>query len=285
MFSTRISTICSAARVLSSPGNLNLFAGINAGTANTSGSLNAFFGRDSGSSNTSGAFNSFFGWNAGHLNTTGDSNSFFGTVSGSKNADGTWNSFFGSSSGTNNTSGNFNSFFGVLAGGGNISGSNNSFFGENAGHSNTTGSSNTALGYQADLGSAALTNATAIGSESFVSQSDSLVLGSINGVNGAIADTKVGIGVSAPTFKLQVVDASNTGLRVQTNTAGGTVASFGGIGTFGVDAPGTAGGRFTVLEITATPALGPTHRQTPSFRSTAASGSLAAMSLSQTQTP
>jgi len=37
-------------------------------------------------------------------------------------------------------------------------------------------------------------------------------------------------------------------LRVQTNTGGGTVASFGGVGTFQIDSNGVAGGRFTVLE-------------------------------------
>ena len=40
----------------------------------------------------------------------------------------------------------------------------------------------------------------------------------------------IGIGVNPPDFKLHVIDASNTGLRVQTNVAGGTVASFGGSG-------------------------------------------------------
>src|SRR4029079_2163286 len=45
-----------------------------------------------------------------------------------------------------------------------------------------------------------------------------------------------------------VLDASNTGLRVQTNTVGGTVASYGGNGNFYVDRPGITGGRFTILE-------------------------------------
>lgn len=58
----------------------------------------------------------------------------------------------------------------------------------------------------------------------------------------------VGIGTASPTFKLHLVDPSNTGLRVQTNTVGGTVASFGGIGDFQIDAPGVVGGRFAVKE-------------------------------------
>ena len=49
-----------------------------------------------------------------------------------------------------------------------------------------------------------LTNTTAIGANAQVSQSNSLVLGSINGANGATADTLVGIGTTAPKAKLEV---------------------------------------------------------------------------------
>jgi hypothetical protein len=61
-------------------------------------------------------------------------------------------------------------------------------------------------------------------------------------------DGKVAIGTPSPTHQLEVVDARNTGLRVQTNTAGGTVASFGGFGEFQIDAPGVVGGRLVVKE-------------------------------------
>ena len=71
---------------------------------------------------------------------------------------------------------------------------------------------------------------------------------SFGGRFAVLENGKVGIGNASPTFKLHLVDQSNTGLRVQTNTAGGTVASFGGNGAFQIDAPGIAGGRFTVLE-------------------------------------
>jgi hypothetical protein len=58
----------------------------------------------------------------------------------------------------------------------------------------------------------------------------------------------VGIGNTDPTFRLHVIDPSNTGLRVQTNTAGGTVASFGGNGEFQIDSNGVKGGRLIVKE-------------------------------------
>ncbi len=98
-----------------------------------------------------------------------------------------------------------NLFAGALAGQSNTTGNGNSFVGTLTGQSNTTGSSNTLLGSFANVESSDLTNSTAIGAKAFVSQSNSLVLGSINGVNNATADTKVGIGTNSPTERLNVV--------------------------------------------------------------------------------
>ncbi len=206
-----------------------------------------------GETNGNGA-NSFFGFNAGRNAIAATNNAFFGIDSGLDSSIGSYNAFFGSSSGKNNGYGNSNAFFGANAGLNNkgtfegSSGNNNSFFGFDAGQTNTSGQFNTAFGYSADFSAIDLTNATAIGANAQATASNSLVLGSINGVNSATADTSVGIGVTAPAFKLHVVDPSNTGLRVQTNTAGGTVASFGGNGAFRIDAPGSLGGRFVVRE-------------------------------------
>lgn len=229
-------------------GGSNAFFGQSSGTLNTTGSNNSLFGQAAGASNTTGVLNSFFGYNAGLLNTTGSSNDFFGAFAGQANSTGGNNSFFGKSAGQTNTTGISNSFFGATAGASNTTGGANVFVGLLAGQTNTVGFQNTVIGSAADLGGNNLSNAAAIGAQARVDQSNSLVLGSINGVNGATADTKVGIGTTAPAFKLQVVDASNTGLRVQTNAAGGTVGSFGANGAFNVDASGVAGGRFTVLE-------------------------------------
>jgi hypothetical protein len=205
-------------------GNRNTFLGDLAGAVNT-GSGNSFFGSFAGASNQTAMDNSFFGLAAGNATRTGCCNSFFGKSAGQLNDSGQLNAFFGGSAGFNNSSGSFNVFVGIRAG-----------------DTNTTGRLNTMLGYQADVASNDLVNATAVGANSSVSQSDSLILGSLQG------NTKVGIGTTAPAFKLQVIDASNAGLRVQTNTAGGTVASFGGNGVFDIDASGIAGGRFRVLE-------------------------------------
>ena len=45
-----------------------------------------------------------------------------------------------------------------------------------------------------------------------------------------------------------MVDPGAAGLRVQTNTSGGAVASFGGFGDFQIDSNGTVGGRLLVRE-------------------------------------
>jgi len=99
--------------------------------------------------------------------------------------------------------------------GGNTAGSNNTAIGTFSLNQSTTGSNNTAVGFEAGpaIGATNLTNATAIGANATVTASNSLVLGSINGVHGATADTLVGIGTTAPTAKLDVHGSANfTGL-------------------------------------------------------------------------
>ena len=115
----------------------------------------------------------------------------------------------------------------------------NTFVGKQSGFPNTShGSGNTLLGAYTKF-SDSVSNATAIGANASVERSNSLVLG--NSVN-------VGIGTNAPQFKLQVTDPSNKGLRAETGSPGGTVASFGGFGEFQIDAPGNPGGRLNVKE-------------------------------------
>ena len=209
-------------RVLSTPGMASdLYVGINAGNANTSGGMNnSFFGFNAGPSNTTGNGNSFFGSAAGFSNTTGISNSFYGAGAGNRNTSGSANSFFGNGAGAHNTEANNNSFFGgnagfnnttgfenssfgILAGFNNTTGSLNTFVGRFAGFSNTTENNNTFIGADSN-GAPGISNATAVGSHAQVTQSNSLVLGSISGVNNTGLDTNVGIGTTAPTQRLEV---------------------------------------------------------------------------------
>jgi hypothetical protein len=173
-------------RVLSTDSNSNIFAGVSAG-ANTTGGHNSFLGSLAGFKNQTGGANAFVGYGAGNTNTSGSDNTFLGSLAGFNSTMGFGNTFLGAETGTNNTTGGFNAFLGFQAG-----------------FNNATGSNNTMLGYFANVGADNLTNATAIGSNAQVTQSNSLVLGSINGVHGATADTNVGIGTTAPlrTFQL-----------------------------------------------------------------------------------
>ena len=183
----RIGTIT----VLAVPGTGNLFIGRDAGMINSS-SYNTFSGELAGSSNTTGNSNSFFGQAAGNINSTGDNNSFFGRATGSGNTIGSSNSFFGRSAAYANTSGNYNTAIG-----------NSSLT------TNTTGTLNTALGYNANVNTDALTNATAIGANARVDCNNCLVLGSVNGINGAASGVNVGIGTTNPNASAQL-DISST---------------------------------------------------------------------------
>jgi hypothetical protein len=210
-------------------GRQNAFFGRNAGQLNTGGSFNAFFGSGAGLANVSGNNNAFFGFTAGRSNDTGFNNSFFGNASGFANTGGGNNSFFGFFAGNLNTTGTANNFFGANAGSATTTGFSNTFIGNGAGNANTTGNSNTLLGNGANVASGNLFNASAVGATAFVSQPNSLILGSINGVNGATADTNVGIGTTAPTARLHVVGdglfTGNLTVNGTLNTTGSTLSS------------------------------------------------------------
>ena len=237
----------------STTGNDNAFFGNDAGQSNTTGGSNSFFGKGAGADNTTATGNSFFGALAGNSNTDGANNSFFGFESGRLSEDafnnsffgyeagesnviglnnsffgftagkletGSRNSYFGSGAGQVSTGGFHNSFYGGQAGGANTTGDDNAFFGLDSGLTNTTGSFNSAFGTNADVGSGNLTNATAIGARALVLANNAIVLGQINGVNGATANTNVGIGTTAPLDRLHV----NGLLRVITLGAAGSTS-------------------------------------------------------------
>jgi len=234
-------------------GNSNSFFGMSAGRNNSTGSDNSYFGRNAGFINASGNNNSFFGTDAGR-GTTGDNNSFFGkgaglsnssasgnaffgTLSGALNTTGVDNAFFGNNAGKNNTTGDKNTLFGAAAGENTAIGGDNAFFGADsgkntttgfantfvgtdAGNANTTGINNTIIGKGADVGGVDLTNAAAFGNRALVTANNSMVLGSISGINGALLDTKVGIGTTAPLDRLHV----NGIIRVETLGTAGTTS-------------------------------------------------------------
>jgi hypothetical protein len=214
-----------------STGTSNTCYGASAGAAITTGIGNALFGADAGKVSTIGGNNAFFGLRAGLSNTEGNGNAFFGTGTGQTNTKGNTNAFFGYDTGRANTEGSDNAFFGTLAGQRSATGSQNAFFGTEAGPLNTTGSNNAFFGhlagqlsngdYNTSIGSdsgnqGGVTNATAIGAYALVTQSNSLVLGSIKGLSEAPEDTRVGIGTSAPKAKLHV-EGGDVYIKTQNN--------------------------------------------------------------------
>jgi len=212
---------------------------VNAATGFTIGN-NLF---DYGSLNTA---NEFFGF-AGNSTMTGGDNVATGQASFVTNTTGNYNTADGIASLKLNDTGSSNSAVGFAALNANTGGSSNTAVGMNALLTNTTGSNNTALGVNAgpDSSHPILTNATAIGANAQVTASNAMVLGSINGVNGANADTLVGIGTTAPTAKLDVRGTANFGGLV-TFASGQT---FPGTGTItgvtagtGLTGGGTTGG-------------------------------------------
>lgn len=178
-------------------GFYNVFIGAKTGISNTTGVGNAFLGQDTGLANTEGGLNSFVGHAAGKANTTGSYNTFLGYQAGFLSISGGINTFVGYASGYANSSGSLNVFVGTQAGNQNATGTGNTCLGHQAGFSNNA-TNNTLIGYRADVNAPGLTNAAAIGANARVSVSNAIVLGD------SVASTKVGIGLTAPQFPLDV---------------------------------------------------------------------------------
>jgi hypothetical protein len=195
--------------------------------------------------------NAFLGF-AGNSTMTGTLNTASGTGVLFVNTTGSGNTASGANALGQNTTGSNNTAVGEFALVFNSLGSNNTaagyFAGDSVGSQPIVGNNNTALGYESAFGSQPLTNATVIGANAEVTASNAMVLGSINGINGATADTLVGIGTTAPSAKLNVRGAEST-----TNGNGATVeisnsASGGGNFYLRTGATGTATppGGFTI---------------------------------------
>jgi hypothetical protein len=200
-------------------GTYNVALGVNALMGNTSGNYNNAIGRGALQSNTTGYLNIAIGDGtmsnniSGHTNvgvgpysllynTTGISNTGVGTQTLTENTTGNYNQAFGRYALVANTIGSDNVAAGLQAMYSNNSGNNNVAVGNYSLFSNISGSNNISIGYRSDVGTDALTNAIAIGAQSYVTQSNSMVLGSIAGINGAGASTNVGIGVTSPSALL-----------------------------------------------------------------------------------
>ena len=193
-------------------GNVSSSASVSGSILGFSTSLN--LGADPFAFGTKSTGSVYLGF-AGNQKSTSPGNTAVGVQALLSVGSGDYNTALGYGALAPDSGGSQNVAVGSGALGGNTAGSNNTAIGTFSLNQSTTGSNNTAVGYEAGpaIGATNLTNATAIGANTEVSASNSLVLGSINGVHGATADTLVGIGTTAPTAKLDVHGSANfTGL-------------------------------------------------------------------------
>jgi hypothetical protein len=216
----------------------NTFYGIESGSANytTVGRENTGIGVNALNRNTTGNNNTGIGSDVLYFNTIGTDNTGTGRQALYNNISGSNNTAHGREALISNTTGSFNTASGWDALYSSTTGSFNTGDGYFALVTNTTGSRNTGVGSQADVASVALTNATAIGANAQVSTSNSLVLGSINGVNLGTADVNVGIGTTAPAHRLHVVQTGNVSAGFFSNTNAANNASTVSINTNGTSA-------------------------------------------------
>ena len=221
----------------------NLFLGFGTGNSSATGTLNTGVGAVVLPALTNGIGNVALGWNVLSKNDAGSENTGTGRLALQLNTSGSFNVANGERALQNNTIGGENTAVGTAA----------LVF-------NTTGNNNTALGISAgpDQSTPNLTNSTAIGSNAVVTASNAMVLGSINGLNGAVADTLVGIGTTAPTAKLDVRGSANftgpiTFAAGQTFPGAGTITGVSA-GT-GLTGGGTSGNVTLNVDATKVPQL------------------------------
>lgn len=176
----------------------------------SSGTNNTAFGIFALSQNNTGSDNTANGSNALFTNTSGSRNTANGFLALRGNSSGSFNTAIGSGTLSDNNTGSNNTANGYDALANNTTGTNNTAIGVNTLITNNAGSFNTAIGSDANVSSTIFTNATAIGSKALAGNNNVLILGSINGINGATSSVNVGIGTTSPQTKLEVVDVNKT---------------------------------------------------------------------------
>lgn len=175
-----------------------LSLGLNAGALST-GIFNTFLGNGTGGANTTGNGNTYVGGFAGASNVNGSDNVYLGRLAGvSAQASSSVlvgyeagpqvtsvdNVMVGKWAGVATTSGHSNTFLGASSGQTTTTGSENVYVGEAAGNLNITGSGNTFVGQASSGMPSSVSNATAIGHQALAGGGNTVVLGSIAGVNG-----------------------------------------------------------------------------------------------------
>jgi hypothetical protein len=231
-------------------GFANTAIGFTALVNNTTGNLNTALGNASLLHNTTGIQNTAVGVNALALNGTGVDNTAIGVGALIYNTAGGSSVAVGFEALAENASGNGNTSVGSYALEWTTTGSYNTGLGFNAGFpidkSSMTADNNTFVGAYAQPSTGTLANASGIGAYAAVSASNTMVLGSINGVNGATSNVKVGIGTTAPVSSLHVLTAGTTpiGVVYPLDAIGGECSSSGCTGVNGISTGPVSAGVF-----------------------------------------
>lgn len=173
-------------------GGYNTGVGVQAGFSITTGYSNTVIGVASGIGLITGIGNTAVGAYALNTNRRGNghvSMGYFSLLNDTSNNNLNPNVAIGRESLRSNISGYGNTAIGTFTGFSNISGNHNTFLGINTANNN-------------------FSNTTTVGAHAFADTNNALILGSINGVNGATADVNVGIGTTQPLHFLHVVNTN-----------------------------------------------------------------------------
>lgn len=240
-------------------GNDNIAMGFWAGRTDTAATGVIYIGRDAGYSNQrsntvaigyQALLNNSLGLNSATQLDSALYNTGVGYHSLVTNTKGGWNTALGFQAGNNNLTGFYNTSVGVNALLNTSISDNNTALGTNAGADFNNGARNTFIGSNSDANAAGRINATAIGANAQVAQNNSMVLGSINGINGATANTNVGIGTTTPgalldvngTFSLGIAGTVLNEVIKAIATVTIPALAIGTTNSFTISVPGASGG-------------------------------------------
>ncbi len=191
--------------------------------------FSAFLGF-AGNSTLTGRANTAVGYEALFSDTTGGSNVASGANALQNNTTGSYNVAVGQTALIKSTSGFANTGIGNAAG-------------QTIDGSSLTGKNNTALGTGTGFTTGGLDNASALGANAVVGESNALVLGGINGVNGQTVSINVGIGTTTPRHALDV-ENPNVSIYGAVHGFSSEGGPFTGAGVWG-DTGGTSGGFYS----------------------------------------
>lgn len=217
----------------------NTFVGASAGASSTTGTHNTAIGLGAGNSSTGsrnvsmgaeagavgpGNENVMLGYNVASFVQGGNGNVWIGSNAGTGNfglfpkAISDNNVFIGDSAAFQTNGAQANVFIGKRSGMSSTASRFNVFVGDSSGINNNVGNLNTFIGSKARGSSGAITNATAIGAKAQAAGNNTVVLGSIAGLNGATESVNVGIGNANPNRRLYIQDGAGSGVNSSGNS-------------------------------------------------------------------